>query len=90
MSGVDTSLLGRDSQGTRLVIGQSVFSLLHKRTGQLLGITQPAQVCVVRFNDGGEVASVPAMQLLVATWDQLRGESRTTGSRRTVRVQASA
>ncbi|MCC6464282.1 MAG: hypothetical protein IT463_02955 [Planctomycetes bacterium] len=90
MSGVDTSVLGRDSQGTRLVIGQAVFSLLHKRAGQLMGITQPAQICVVRFNDGGEVTSLPAAQLLVATWDQLRGETRTTDSRRFTRTQISA
>lgn len=62
----------RDSRGTRLVIGQNVFSQDHKKVGQLMQV-RDQHACVVRFSGGGETVTVAAAQLTVASWDQVRG-----------------
>lgn len=77
----DTNFFARDAQGVKLVVGQTVYSTHHKRTGQLLGVTHPQQVCIVRFVDNGEVASIPASQLKIASWNEIREGDRSTSSR---------
>ncbi|MCC6574037.1 MAG: hypothetical protein IT462_09610 [Planctomycetes bacterium] len=61
----------RDSRGTRLVIGQNVFSHEHKKVGQLMQVRDQAS-CVVRFAGGGETVSVASDRLTVASWEQVR------------------
>ncbi|MCL4731104.1 MAG: hypothetical protein KJ044_11785 [Planctomycetes bacterium] len=73
-----TNFFARDAQGVKLVVGQTVFSVKHGRAGQLLGVTHPNQVCTVRFTDNGEVANIPAAQLKVAAWSDIRNSDRTT------------
>ncbi len=61
----------RDSRGTRLVVGQNVFSHEHKKVGQLMQIREQGS-CVVRFAGGGETVSLSSDRLTVASWDQVR------------------
>lgn len=77
----DTNFFARDAQGVKLVVGQSVYSTAHRKTGQLLGVMHPQQVCTVRFVDTGEVANIPAAQLKIATWNEIRQGDRTTALR---------
>ena len=63
----------------RLVVGQNVFSKEHNTAGQLLGITQPANVCSVRLAKTGRVVHVESGDLRLATWDEIR-DSNTIGS----------
>ena len=72
MFGLIPSMESRDSNGTRLVVGQSVYSKTHARVGQLMGVTEPGGICTVRFNGSGNVATVKAEQLTVASWKQVR------------------
>ncbi|MCF6228453.1 MAG: hypothetical protein L3J82_07325 [Planctomycetes bacterium] len=56
----------------RLVVGQNVFSTEHKCAGQLLGFTQPSNVCTVRLNNKtSSVVNVPATDLRLASWDEI-------------------
>ncbi len=71
MSDNKTVSVVRDSRGTRLVIGQNVFSHDHKKVGQLMQVRDQLS-CVVRFSGGGETVSVAAEKLTVASWDQVR------------------
>ena len=74
----DTTTFAKDALGTKLVVGQSVFCTNSKRTGQLMGLVRPQETCTVRFNDTGEVVSLPASQLRVATWSDIRIQTGAT------------
>lgn len=78
----DTNFFARDAQGLKLVVGQTVYATHHKRTGQLMGVTHPHQVCLVRFLDNGEVASIPAAQLKIAGWSTPSPVDRAIASER--------
>lgn len=67
-----TNFFARDARGMKLVVGQTVYSPKHKKTGQLLGVTHPQQICIVRFTESSEIISIAAAQLRVATWSELR------------------
>jgi hypothetical protein len=77
----DTNFFARDGQGVKLVVGQTVYSTHHKRTGQLLGVVHPQQICTVRFVDTGEVVNIAAAQLKIATWNEIRKDDCTTAIR---------
>ncbi|MEE9312023.1 MAG: hypothetical protein V3V10_06360 [Planctomycetota bacterium] len=63
----------------RLVVGQNVFSAEHNCAGQLLGFSQPSNVCTVRLNKGARVVNVSASDLRLASWDEIR-DSNPIGS----------
>jgi hypothetical protein len=67
-----TSIYLRDTRGVRLVIGQNVYSASLKTVGQLMGIAQRQGTCTVRFGATGAVVTLPAKDLCVATWEQVR------------------
>jgi hypothetical protein len=71
-----TNFFARDARGMKLVVGQTVYSPKHKKTGQLLGVTHPQQICIVRFTETSEVISIAAAQLRVATWSELRQDEQ--------------
>jgi hypothetical protein len=56
----------------RLIVGQNVYSLRHRRAAQLIGFTERSRACVVRFPETGEVVTVSASDLRVASWSELR------------------
>ena len=71
------------NQRKRFVVGQQVFSLVHQRAGQLLGLS--GATCIVRFSDNGEVEQIGEDSLRVASWDEIRSSGKST---RTKRVDA--
>lgn len=71
-----TNFFARDARGMKLVVGQTVYSPKHKKTGQLLGVTHPQQICIVRLTESSEIISVAAAQLRVATWSELRQDEQ--------------
>lgn len=62
---------------SRLVVGQSVVCRKTQRLGQVLGVASPSEICTVRYADNGEVSNASAEDLRVATWEDLRGKSKT-------------
>lgn len=60
----------------KLVVGQTVYSPKHRKVGQLLGVTHPAQICIVRLTESSEIISVSAAHLRVATWSELRQDEQ--------------
>lgn len=71
-----TNFFARDARGMKLVVGQTVYSPKHRKTGQLLGVTHPAQICIVRLTESSEIISVNAAQLRVASWSELRQDEQ--------------
>jgi len=71
-----TNFFARDARGMKLVVGQTVYSPKHRKTGQLLGVTHPQQICIVRFTESSEIISIAAAQLRVATWSELRQDEQ--------------
>lgn len=67
---------------SRLVVGQSVVCRKTERLGQVLGVASPSEVCTVRYADNGEVANEAAENLRVATWEDLRGKSKSNDTTR--------
>ncbi len=63
-----------DRRGVKLVVGQSVFVEESNMVGQLMGIAEQDCVCLVRLSGTGEVVSVQAKSLSIASWDQVRKE----------------
>jgi hypothetical protein len=62
----------RDSNGLRLVIGQDVFCKSISRVGQVLGALPESGECWVMLRGDGRVVTVPANQVYVATWKQIK------------------
>jgi hypothetical protein len=64
---------------TKIVVGQRVVCRKTSRIGQVLGITNPREVCTIRYADSGEVETAPATELRLATWDELRDDKQYQG-----------
>lgn len=66
-----------DKRGVRLVVGQNVTIEQGGACGQLLGISEQG-VCLVRIAATGEVLSLAASAIHVASWDQVKDAKKSS------------
>lgn len=71
----------------RLVVGQYVFSTIHRRTAQLMGISNDVGACTVRFHDDCTVVVIDQSMLEIASWDQIRASGPKARTVRATRHQ---
>lgn len=65
---------------SKLVVGQNVVCRRTRRIGRLLSIADSKDICTIRYSDNGEVTTTHAVNLRVATWNELRGKKPPTGT----------
>lgn len=71
-----------DKKGVKLVVGQNVTVEQSGQCGQLLGVYEQG-MCLVRISATGEVLSVLASALNVASWDQVRSQNKANNGDKT-------
>ncbi|CAG0961554.1 MAG: hypothetical protein KBG84_03445 [Planctomycetes bacterium] len=71
-----------DKKGVKLVVGQNVTVEQSGQCGQLLGVNEQG-MCLVRISATGEVLSVLASALNVASWDQVRNQNKANNGDKT-------
>jgi len=71
-----------DKKSVKLVVGQNVTLEKSGECGQLLGVNEQGN-CLVRLSATGEVLSVLASALNVASWEQVRNQNKANNSDKT-------
>lgn len=71
-----------DKKGVKLVVGQNVTVEQSGQCGQLLGVNEQG-LCLVRVSATGEVLSVQASALSVASWEQVRNQNKANNGDKT-------